>query len=118
MSDHAHAHGHHGTPSYSHPMPPWILLSTFFALVFFTAVTVAQSYLALGDAEIYVAMTIATIKALLVLVFFMHVRHEKAFNILIILFSLVFVAVFIGFCTMDSMSYQNEIDARVLDTPK
>lgn len=47
----------------------------------------------------------------------MHLRHDKSFNILIILFSLAFVAVFIGFCSMDSISYQPEIEAFTVDQP-
>jgi cytochrome c oxidase subunit IV len=114
MSDHAsHADAH----SYSHPVPLSILFGTFVALVLLTALTVAQSKLALGSVEIYVAMSIATVKAALVLIYFMHLRHDKSFNILIILFSLAFVAVFIGFCSMDSLSYQPEIEALTVDKP-
>jgi len=113
MSDHAHHADEH---SYSHPMPLSILFGTFVALVLLTLLTVAQSNLALGSVEIYVAMFIATIKAALVLIYFMHLRHDKSFNILIILFSLGFVAVFIAFCSMDSLSYQPEVEARIVDS--
>ena len=55
-------------------------------------------------------MGIASIKAVLVGVFFMHLRQDKTFNILIVLFSLAFAAIFISLTMIDSNSYQNEIN--------
>jgi len=112
MSDHAHEAEAHG---YSHPMPLSILFGTFIALVILTGLTVAQSTVVSSGAEIYVAMFIATIKGSLVMIYFMHLRHDKSFNILIILFSLAFVAVFIGFCSMDTISYQPDVQAKELE---
>lgn len=112
MSDHAH---HADAHSYSHPVPLSILIGTFLALIVLTALTVAQSTVIPAAAELYVALSIATVKASLVLIYFMHLRHDKSFNVLIILFSLAFVAVFVGFCSMDSISYQSEISKLTLD---
>jgi cytochrome c oxidase subunit IV len=114
MSDHSHAADAH---SYSHPVPLSILFGTFIALIVLTALTVAQSTVIPAAAEIYVALSIATVKGSLVMIYFMHLRHDKSFNILIILFSLAFVAVFVGFCSMDSISYQSDISTWELDTP-
>lgn len=98
-------------------MPLPILFGTFFALIFLTIVTVAQSYLNLGYLELYVAMAIATVKAALVLLFFMHLIHDKKFNILVILSSVIFVAVFLSFATMDSRSYAPDVAARQVENP-
>ncbi|QDV28692.1 hypothetical protein Spb1_05570 [Planctopirus ephydatiae] len=108
-----HGHGHYpGVPSYSHIMPLWILFAVFASLIALTALTVALSGVALGTAEIFVSMGIATIKALLVAVYFMHMRHDKPLNVLICTFSLVFVALFIGLLLFDSMEYYPNIAAR------
>ena len=85
------------------------LLGTFVILIALTVVTVCGSKLPLGSFEIWFAMGIASIKAFLVGVFFMHLRHDKTFNILIVLFSLAFAAIFISLTMIDSNAYQNEI---------
>jgi cytochrome c oxidase subunit 4 len=53
-------------------------LAVFVALLVLTAVTVAVSYLDLGPFSTVVALTIATTKALLVLVFFMHLKESPS----------------------------------------
>lgn len=95
----------------SHVMSPVMLISTFLALVALTILTVATSYLPLGEFELYVAMGIATVKAGLVAVYFMHLRYDKPINSLLLIFSLGFVALFIYSTLVDSVAYQGEIRA-------
>lgn len=95
----------------AHVMPPSLLIGVFLALVGLTILTVVSSDFALGDAEIFVAMGIATVKAALVAVYFMHLRYDKPLNGLLLLFSLAFVALFICLTLVDSQSYQGEIQA-------
>ena len=71
-------------------MPVPILLSVFFALVFLTIVTVAQASVDFGNYDVLIVMGIATVKATLVGYFFMHLSHEKPFNVALFLGSLVF----------------------------
>lgn len=116
MAEHienAHEHHDHG---FAHPSPPWILLATFFALIFLTILTVgiAASPLQLGHFEIWVSMGIATAKALLVCLFFMHMAWDKGFNVLVFLSSLLFVSLFVGFTLMD----QYETSPNVESFPK
>jgi cytochrome c oxidase subunit 4 len=102
---HDHAGGH------PHVMPLSVMLITFFSLIGLTVVTVTASKLSLGAAEIWVAMGIATVKAVLVAAYFMHLRYDKPFNAFLFLFSLVFAAIFIGLVLADSQAYQPEIAA-------
>ncbi len=62
------------------------------ALLFFTLVTVAMSYVHLGShgMNIFVGMVIATIKAGLVALIFMHLNHEKRTIYRILLFTFFF----------------------------
>jgi cytochrome c oxidase subunit IV len=48
------------------------------ALLMFTAITVAVAYLNLGAFSVVVALVIATIKSLLVVLFFMEARYSHA----------------------------------------
>ena len=90
-------------------MPIWMLLSVFFALLFLTGLTVFQSQFDLGNAEIWMSLTIATIKAGLVILFFMHLLWDKPINAIIILGSLIFVALFLGFTLMDAEGYRENL---------
>lgn len=108
---------HHHDAHHSHAMPLSILIPTFVALIVLTVVTVTASKLSLGAAEIWVAMGIATVKAALVALYFMHLRYDKPFNAMLILFSLVFAAIFVGLSLIDSQAYQPEIGAYDLLNP-
>src|SRR5262245_18307381 len=56
----------------------WKYYAVFGALMVFTIITVAASYLDLGrPGNITLAMIIATIKATLVALIFMHLSHER-----------------------------------------
>lgn len=102
---HGHEHGH----GFSHPMPIWMLLSVFFALLVLTGLTVFQAQFSLGNAEIWLSLTIATVKAGLVILFFMHLLWDKPLNAIVILGSLIFVALFLGFTLMDAEGYRENL---------
>lgn len=91
-----------------------MLFSVFFALVFLTVVTVAQSNYNLGSFDIAVVMFIATIKALLVGLFFMHLAFDKPFNLIVFLSSFVFVGLFVVITLSDAKmtapSFENITD--------
>lgn len=66
-ADHGHEHGHQG--------PSYYLI--FAALVVLTVITVAVSYVEMSPAMgLIVAMAIASLKATLVALFFMHLKFE------------------------------------------
>ena len=65
----------------------------------------------LGTYEVLIAMTIATIKAALVATFFMHLKYDNPLNAAILLFSLIFVALFIGLTILDTQAYRGEVDS-------
>ncbi|MCC6507579.1 MAG: cytochrome C oxidase subunit IV family protein [Pirellulaceae bacterium] len=106
---HAHGHddGHHG---FAHPMAIWKLLAVFFALVFLTWVTVVQSKIDTGNLEIWLSLFIATVKAALVILFFMHMIHEKPFNAIVFISSFIFVALFLGLTLMDAHNYKDKVE--------
>ena len=99
MSAHDHADDGH---DFAHPMPVSVLLGVFFALVFLTIVTVAQASFDFGNWDVAIVMVIATIKAALVMAFFMHLAFDKPFNVIVFLGSFVFVALFVIFTLSDS----------------
>ncbi len=102
-SDHSSGHGEHREGyDFAHPIPLWILFAVFGALVVLTLVTVWQSNFDFGSYDVAIVMVIATVKALLVALFFMHLAFDKPFNLIIFFSSFVFVGLFVIFTLSDS----------------
>ncbi|NLX04768.1 MAG: cytochrome-c oxidase [Phycisphaerae bacterium] len=87
------------------PIPPGLYVKVWIALVLLTGVTVTVSYLDMQKFTVFTAMLIATVKASLVLLYFMHIRFEKVVFQLMILFTLIIYAIFI-FLTFADYSYR------------
>jgi len=108
MSDSA-AHGHDEHHGVGHVAPLRYMLGTGIALLFLTWVTVAVARIDLGEANIFIALAVAIMKAGLVMAFFMHLRWDRPFNTLVCIGSIAFVALMISFVMIDSLEYQSDI---------
>jgi len=100
--EHAAAGDHHA----NHVVPAWVFLATWGGLVVLTGVTVWVAGINLGEINFHVAMAVATAKAALVLLFFMHLLWDKPFNALVLIISIGFVALLISFTMTDTREYQ------------
>ncbi len=85
----------------SHVMSLRALLVVFSALVTLTLLTVATAQISLGPWEVWVSLGIASVKASLVAIYFMHLRYDKSFHGIVFVSSLVFVALFLALTLMD-----------------
>lgn len=74
-----------------HISPKSVYYSIFGALMVLTGVTVAAAYVNLGNLNFPVALIIATIKATLVILFFMHVKYSSHLTKLVLVTGLFFV---------------------------
>lgn len=116
MSDHPHDHAHdehhddHGH-GLGHVASKRVLFGTWGTLMVLTVVTVAASRIHLGSAAINlaVAMLIATIKASLVCIFFMHLKYDKRFHAIVFLSAVLLASLFVTFTLMDSGQYQEDV---------
>ncbi|BDV42792.1 cytochrome-c oxidase [Geotalea uraniireducens] len=72
-------------------------------LVLLTGLTLAVSYVNLGLGNVAVALLIASAKASLVALYFMHLRHETRLVIAFALFPLFFLSLIIGGTLLDTM---------------
>lgn len=87
-----------------HITPIPVYLGVFGALIFFTAATVGAYNIRLGEANLGVAILIATVKATLVIAFFMHMLHERRFNLVVLIGALVFVTIFLAYTMNDTQT--------------
>jgi cytochrome c oxidase subunit 4 len=105
------AHG----PGVGHRIPLTVLAATLLALLALTVLTVSVTlvpWLDFGRAgNLWIALGIATAKATLVALYFMHLRYERPFNAVVLVTALVFVMLFCSIVLMDSRIYQPDIQA-------
>lgn len=79
-------------------------------LLVLTFITVAVTWVDLGDLNIWIALIIAVVKALFVALYFMHLRWDSAFNSLVFGAALIFLGLFIATLLMDSAEYQQNME--------
>lgn len=100
-------------PRVGHEVPWTVLTATAIALLLLTALTVRAGLWArsveLGSLGLWIAMIIATIKASLVCMYFMHLRYDRPFNRMAWLAALAFVALFISLTLTDTVQYHSEM---------
>lgn len=105
------AHGGHGDDHFAHTTPMWLLLGVLGALIVLTVLTVGVTAVDLGSqGNFVVAMIIATIKAALVMAFFMHLVWDSKFNVVAFVSSFLFVLLFLSMSVLDRKEYQPGID--------
>ena len=90
-------------------MPARLLIGIWAALIALTFATVAVARVDLGGLNLAAALAIATIKAALVALYFMHLRYERSFLGFVFIAALFFVALFIGLTMIDSSQYSPDL---------
>jgi len=94
---------HNNTNKHTHHLVPFkVYVVTLIALLILTVLTVGVSYIDFGKGNIYVSMGIATIKASLVMLFFMGLRYDNNLNRAVILSSFGGLAIFFFYAAADS----------------
>lgn len=104
MSTHtevSHSAGEHAGHEHGGPKT---YAATLVALLILTGLTVGAAYIDLGSGNIVVALTIATIKATLVALFFMHLKWEKPVNSIVAVAGFIFLGIFMMFDMIDTSS--------------
>ena len=91
------AHGnHHSHDEVGHIVPESLFMKVLIALLVLTVVTVAAAQVDLGKWNIVGALAIATVKASLVIYFFMHGKYENRIIWTYILIPFILLAIMIG----------------------
>jgi cytochrome c oxidase subunit 4 len=78
-----------------HIIPIKLYLAVAASLMILTIVTVAVSFVDLGPYNVTVALAIASIKALLVAFFFMHLFYDNKIYLVIFAMALLFLTIFL-----------------------
>ena len=117
MSEHAHDHAHgaegaHDDHGLAHTTPVSLLIGILAVLLVLTVLTVSVTSFDLGaQGNLVVAMIIATVKAILVVTFFMHLLWDKKFHLILFLTSVLFVILFLSMTITDRGEYDKDVEA-------
>jgi cytochrome c oxidase subunit IV len=101
----AHTHAHTDEHQHIHG-GPLVYAGVLGGLLVLTIITVGASYIDWGGGmtNVIIAMLIASIKASLVALFFMHLRWDKPLSAIIFCTSLFFLGLFLVGCYSDTIS--------------
>jgi cytochrome c oxidase subunit IV len=94
-----------------HVLPVSLYLKVFGALLVLTGLTVTVSFLGLGPASLLTALSIAVVKAALVIGFFMHLRYESRFLSVVFFSSVLFLLCFFVLTIVDVRSRADVLEA-------
>lgn len=92
-----------------HVVPLRVLLAVFGALVVLTYLTLKVADWDLGAWNLFGALAIASVKATLVALYFMHLRYDSAFYSFLFVVGLAFLVMFLGLTLIDAVAYQPDI---------
>jgi cytochrome c oxidase subunit IV len=99
---------------HEHIVSPGTYLAIILTLLFLTGLTVAAAFVNLGRLNIVVALLIATIKATLVVLFFMHAKYSPKRTKLVIMAG-IFWLIILLFMTLSD--YASRVDYRGVRFP-
>jgi cytochrome c oxidase subunit 4 len=99
-----------------HIVPPKVYIGIFLSLMVLTAATVAAAYVNLGALNIVVALAIATLKATLVVLYFMHARYSPKRTQLVIVSAVFWLAIMLALTLSDYSTRQHEGTANFTPT--
>ena len=111
-----HAHGeldmgHHHVSSAA------MFFNVLVALLFLTFITVAVAQFDFGSANMLIAMGIASVKASLVIAFFMHVKYDTAINKIVFLSSFLFLSLLFVFTLADLLTRRMDHEMHTTRSP-
>ena len=90
--------------SQHHVVSPVIYLIVFGALLVFTALTVGASYVEMGIFNPIAAILIACIKAVIVVLFFMHVKYSPKLTKLVVICGVFWLAILLTMTESDLLT--------------
>ena len=95
-----------------HVTPVKTYLAVGLSLLVLTAITVGASFINFGPYNVTIALVIASIKALLVAFFFMHLFWDNKIYLVIFAASLLFLTIFLTLTMFDTMT-RGEINDQI-----
>jgi cytochrome c oxidase subunit 4 len=121
MTAHAHAavpaHDAAAQTGHHHVSSAAMFTKVLVTLLILTVITVGASRVDFGSANMLIAMAIASVKASLVIAFFMHVLWDTAINKIVFLSSFLFLSLLFVFTLADLATRRVDHEIHTTRTP-
>lgn len=115
---HHHSNSHSGSDyadQLGHIVPRPVYLKVFISLLVLTVITVIVAGIDISPGwNITMALFVATIKALLVMLFFMHLKYENKITWVYVIFPIVLVAIMVGGVYSDNPLRDKPVPVKVI----
>jgi cytochrome c oxidase subunit 4 len=94
-----------------HIVSPKVYVGIFLSLMVLTAATVAAAYVNLGPFNIVIALAIASLKATLVVLYFMHARYSPNRTHMVIIAAVFWLAIMLALTLSDYVTRDHDMAA-------
>jgi cytochrome c oxidase subunit 4 len=94
-----------------HIVSPKVYIGIFLSLMVLTAATVAAAYVNLGPFNIVIALAIASVKATLVVLYFMHARYSPKRTHMVIIAAVFWLAIMLALTLSDYVTRDRDMAA-------
>ena len=92
-----------------HIVSPKVYIGIFLSLMVLTAATVAAAYVNLGAFNIVIALAIASLKATLVVLYFMHARYSPNRTHMVIIAAVFWLAIMLALTLSDYFTRDRDL---------
>jgi cytochrome c oxidase subunit 4 len=92
-----------------HIVSPKVYIGIFLSLMVLTAATVAAAYVNLGPFNIVIALAIASLKATLVVLYFMHARYSPKRTHMVIIAAVFWLAIMLALTLSDYVTRDRDL---------
>ena len=94
-----------------HIVSPKVYVGIFLSLMVLTAATVVAAYVNLGPFNIVIALAIASVKATLVVLYFMHARYSPNRTHMVIIAAVFWLAIMLALTLSDYVTRDRDVAA-------
>jgi len=88
----------------AHGVSVKVYVAVWLGLLILTAITIRISFINLGGWNVVIALLIASVKGMLVALFFMHLYYDKKIYSIVFSMGLVLLSIFIGLTMFDTLN--------------
>jgi cytochrome c oxidase subunit 4 len=110
MSDHDHA-PKNLAPAKAHIVSVPTLIAVWVALCAAAVLNLLLNSVAMGGSHVLVEMVIASLMATVSALYFMHLRYDNLFNMVVMILAFLFVTLFISWSSVDVINYRHQLNS-------
>ncbi|GEM_PF-1522268 len=108
MSDHDHP-PKNLAPAKAHIVSIPTLIVVWIVLCGCAVLNLLLNSVDLGGSHVFVSLVIASIMAIVAALYFMHLRYDHIFNVVIMALAFIFVTLFISWSSLDVFNYRHQL---------